>query len=542
MNIAVKKYWPLIVALCFLWSAIAVLFALALKNNDGTFTYALDDPYIHMAIAKNFSQHGVWGVTSEAFTSTTSSPLWTFLLALIYLFTGVNSLTPLILNIIFATMAVLVTYVLLQMNKVNTSLTAAVLLGVVFLTPLPTLVFTGMEHTLQILIMIPYLYLAAVLIAAENHETGSRVLKWLLLLTPLLVLIRFESLFLVAAICLLLLWRRRWHYSLYFMLAALVPHVIYTAISMAKGWFWLPSSLILKSQFPGLSTPRLVTRWLLFRIAEQLLDNPWILLLLLVALLLFVLRFDTARGIWDKGQVMIVLYVLTAILHLQFANTGWFFRYEAYLIALGLAVIALTAREFSLGPMLLNNSVKHINLKWPSFLVLIILLLVPFVQRTSDAFTQTPRAMTSVYEQMYQMGLFLERYYHGKVVVVNDIGAINYLADTRSIDVFGLGSKDVASLIKENNFNRRQIEDYFLTKDVKIAVLNNLWYQEDKVPSGWIEVGSWEDEDTAFGKYKLAIFYAVDPAEQDELIKNLREFAPELPDNVIQRGKYLSNE
>lgn len=542
MKIAVKKHWPLIVALFFLWSAIAVLFALALKNNDGTFTYALDDPYIHMAIAKNFSQHGVWGVTSEAFTSTTSSPLWTFLLALIYLFTGVNSLTPLILNIIFATMAVLVTYLLLQMYKVNTSLTAAVLLGVVFLTPLPTLVFSGMEHTLQILIMIPYLYLAAVLIAAENHETGSRVLKWLLLLTPLLVLIRFESLFLVAAICLLLLWRRRWQYSLYFMLAALVPHVIYTAISIAKGWFWLPSSLILKSQFPGLSTPRPVVRWVLFRIAEQLLDNPWILLLLIVVLLLLILRMDTARGIWDKGQVMIVLYVLTAILHLQFANTGWFFRYEAYLIALGLVVIALTAREFSLGPMLLNHSVKHINLKWPSFLVLIILLLVPFVQRTSEAFTQTPRAMTSVYEQMYQMGLFLERYYHGKAVAVNDIGAINYLADTRSIDVFGLGSKDVASLIKENNFNRRQIEDYFLTKDVKIAALNNLWYQEDKVPSGWIEVGSWEDEDTAFGKYKLAIFYAVDPAEQDELIKNLREFAPELPDNVIQRGKYLSNE
>lgn len=240
---------------------------------------------------------------------------------------------------------------------------------------------------------------------------------------------------------------------------------------------------------------------------------------------------------------MIIIFIITTILHLQFANTGWFFRYEAYLIVIGFVVIALTTKGLSPGPLLLNKQSKKINIKWPALVLLIIILVVPFMQRTYDAFTQTPKAMNSVYEQMYQMGLFLDRYYSGNTIVINDIGAINFLADTRSIDVFGLGSEEITRLIKSNNFNsRQQIEDYFMTKDVKIAALNNLWYQENKVPSGWIEVGSWEDKDTAFGKYKLAIFYAVDPAEEEELIKNLREFSPELPENVIQRGKYISND
>jgi asparagine N-glycosylation enzyme membrane subunit Stt3 len=44
----------------------------SIRINGGHLVYALDDPYIHMAIAKNVVQHHVWGVTPFGFTSASS--------------------------------------------------------------------------------------------------------------------------------------------------------------------------------------------------------------------------------------------------------------------------------------------------------------------------------------------------------------------------------------------------------------------------------------------------------------------------------------
>jgi len=61
--------WPLLICLTLFWTIVAVLLIASLRRTSGHLVYALDDPYIHMAMAKNFSQHGVWGVTRYGFTS-----------------------------------------------------------------------------------------------------------------------------------------------------------------------------------------------------------------------------------------------------------------------------------------------------------------------------------------------------------------------------------------------------------------------------------------------------------------------------------------
>ena len=49
----------------------------------GRYIYPLDDAYIHLSMARNFAEFQTWGITQYEFSSTTSSPLFTFLLALI---------------------------------------------------------------------------------------------------------------------------------------------------------------------------------------------------------------------------------------------------------------------------------------------------------------------------------------------------------------------------------------------------------------------------------------------------------------------------
>ena len=58
------RAWPLALALGLLAALVAWALHTALALSGGHFAYALDDPYIHMAIAKNLVRHGVWGTTA----------------------------------------------------------------------------------------------------------------------------------------------------------------------------------------------------------------------------------------------------------------------------------------------------------------------------------------------------------------------------------------------------------------------------------------------------------------------------------------------
>src|SRR4051794_10962657 len=95
-----RRHGPLFLALAVLWIALAALLAQTLPRTGGHLVYALDDPYIHMAIAKNLAFHGVWGVSADAFSSASSSPLWTLLLAGLFKVFGNHPGIPLVLNLL----------------------------------------------------------------------------------------------------------------------------------------------------------------------------------------------------------------------------------------------------------------------------------------------------------------------------------------------------------------------------------------------------------------------------------------------------------
>ncbi|MEQ9166804.1 MAG: hypothetical protein RLO12_11140, partial [Fulvivirga sp.] len=61
------------------WIAIAIfsivfliLFAFSIQRNNGEFVYPIDDTYIHMAIANNTADYGMWGIDKYSFSATSS--------------------------------------------------------------------------------------------------------------------------------------------------------------------------------------------------------------------------------------------------------------------------------------------------------------------------------------------------------------------------------------------------------------------------------------------------------------------------------------
>ncbi|WP_185208585.1 hypothetical protein [Chryseobacterium sp. C3] len=59
----------------------------------------IDDAYIHLAMAKNFALYDVWGVTKYKFSSTSSSPLFTYILSVLIKVSGNNDFLSLWVNI-----------------------------------------------------------------------------------------------------------------------------------------------------------------------------------------------------------------------------------------------------------------------------------------------------------------------------------------------------------------------------------------------------------------------------------------------------------
>src|SRR5262249_23223006 len=142
----------------------------------------------------------------------------------------------------------------------------------------------------------------------------------------------------------------------------------------------------------------------------------------------------------SPGTRLALMVLFTAVLeHLLLADFGWFFRYEAYLVAIGISVCAaaLAEEDLQLGRLLPSFEPRL----WGGLLLLFALF--PLLVRGADSLSKTVPATRDIYRQQEQMSRFLARYYPDAHVAANDIGAISYRNDFHLLDLYGLASLQV---------------------------------------------------------------------------------------------------
>lgn len=545
-----KDQWPLIGSVIILWITTLIVTLLSISNTNGHLIYVLDDPYIHMAVAKNFVSYGVWGVTKYGFTSSTSSILWPGLIAGLFKIFGINELIPFFLNIIFATSTLILTnYILKQYVKdikyCNLFIFIS-LMTITFLTPIIPLIFTGMEHILQIFLTIAFVYMSAKILSQEKSQNSEVTL--LLILASFLTLNRYENLFTVLAVVLLFVIYKNRLKALYILLYGSMPLIIYGFYSKIQGWFFLPNSLILKSSY--LKNPTLINNILLtFKKFFYIILEPHLLILFITAVFLLYIIFKLKDNFTRKPNefyiIILSIFIFNLIFHISFAQTGYFYRYEAYLIALGLLVISLgiSLCLTDVETLIYQNNIR--KYKWNilrySFLFLIIcLFMIPAATNGYGSITSVPQASKNIYEQQYQMALFIKEYYQGEPVGLNDIGIINYMSDIKCLDLWGLGNLEVAQKKKEGNYTTNEISNLASNNNVSLIIIYDRAF-ENKIPSDWIKVGEWEIKGNIVCGDSLISFYAPNPQYETYLNEKLRLFSSKLPKDVEQRGKYLTN-
>jgi hypothetical protein len=437
-----KRYAGLITVLAILNGIVYFYYRNTSGLTDGSYIYPLDDTYIHLAMAKNVALYSNWGVVHDTFSSSSSSPVYTLLLsALIRLF-GDSGIYPLAVNIFFGSGIILLLFWFFGKNY------AAFFCSCLFLFS-PVLLhiqmLSGMEHTLHIFLM----FAAFMLFCKHLEHPGKKYTLLFLVVTGLLCLTRYESMFFIVSVIFVLAIHKQYKLAALTFAAGFLPVLLFGLYSVAMGGFFFPNSLLVKGDITISKGILYAVGHYMAKIYRNIFRVSFFIVPIMILLDSVVRDFMakkqyTLRGICEiiKDYTFVFITLMTILLHGFFAGFGWLYRYEAYLLSLlYLSLVMLTAKNIEC----IQYALKK---KLPSLLsmALIFTALLEITWRYISADRIIHVAGKNIYDQQIQMGKFLHAYYNESKVMANDIGAITYYTNIDLLDLVGLGSTSVLKI------------------------------------------------------------------------------------------------
>jgi len=519
---------------------VVVIAYVGYTRTAGHFTYALDDAYIHMSLAKNLVTHGVMGATPFEFTSASSSPLWTLLLALVFKITGVHDVTPLILEVLVSIGLLVIADAALYRFGVRAIPRFLALFWIVFAAPLAPIVFGGMEHPLQILLDVAFVSATVGLMSSEDSSWNGRVVA-LLALAAGVGAIRYEGLVLVGVAALCIAARRRWSQAVALVAAGGLPAVLYGFWTMANGARFLPNPVLIKGlnsagigmllQSPAAYAEEFARKW----------TTGYPLYLMVAACtLLLIVQWLNRRPLWSPAVLFPSVALLTSYVHLTVGDIGWFFRYEDYMVVL--VGMSLIMQLVDLRPVL-----KMLRpASWAVLVVAVAFLaggLLASANRGQVAFRSTAQAVKNIYDQQYQLAHFLKANPQYRSAAIGDLGAITYFNDDlRILDLEGLALNGVpVEEMGPERLSEARINQLVEDHGSQIAIVYPDYFTGQ--PASWKLVGSWTIENNLVTFGPEVTFLAIPPTDPDALARAMSEYSEtQLPRDVrvVIEGQELS--
>ena len=484
-----------------------------LAMNDGVLVYTLDDPYIHFALAENILA-GHYGVSPIEFSAPSSTFLWPIILAPFTAF-QVFDYVPFVVNV-FAAAATVWFY----HSAITTTVSPGegrkrypvALIFTCLLIPttnLVGLIFTGMEHSLQVLLAV--MVVCGLIVEARTGRTP----RWLLVAIVVGPLVRYESLAVATpALAYLLL---RGHIRPALVSAALIMFFLgaFSLFLHSNGVGWLPVSVNANSSV--ISSPNSVDA-VFENLSFNLKDSQSISFSVALVVLLMVSLLPGR----NKAERLFALGMAVSIaLHLLLGSFGAFYRYEVYAWAsafLATIYVLRGAITFALDRMPLYVAIALSVILFvaagPGY------WLVPLV---------TPLASNNIYEQQYQMHRFTTEFYKAPVGV-NDLGWVTYRNEHYVLDLWGLASKE--ALVRRRQARGTNWMNKLTRKhDVRLVMLYEHWFK--KLPEDWRALGKLH-----LGKRRITpassavAFHALDAEAEEHARTALSDFQQVLPSGV----------
>ena len=324
-----------------------------MTKTENVFTYVADDAYIHLSIAKNFALHKVWGMTQYTFSSSSSSPTFTFIISLLIYIFGDHDLIPLIFNLIITV------FVIYFLNKYysqyfpqNKNVVIASLFTV-FFSVFHLQIILGMEHVLQIFLIVVNVYFFQKWIVSDFKK--SDFAYWFYFTIALLGLVRFESMFYFVSLAFVFSCLKNFKNALLTLIFGFLPILIFGYFNYQQSGYFLPYSVVVKGAKLELSGDFISQLKFLFlnKIFLNITFYKVGLFFLLITVVLLYRSFKckiTFHKLVQNNFLLIVLS-LTFILHSFFGDFRSYFRYEAYISVAFVMVIIPRLKQFFINPL-----------------------------------------------------------------------------------------------------------------------------------------------------------------------------------------------
>lgn len=504
---------------CVFLLGIGALLFMSIARNGTAVVYTLDDPYIHLALAENMIR-GHYGVNLSEPSAPASSILWPLLLAPLAR-TPAGVWMPLLFNLGFglvtalaygriATMCVTPEPVGHQdVNHRRLGFFAGLIaIGLVLMTNLIGLVFTGMEHPLQVMLA------AMAVLGLIHHARTGKAPAWLWAVLILGPLVRYENLAVTLPALGYLALRGQWK-------SALISSVVTLGLLALFSWFLLqlgqpgmPASVLAKSSTVS-SGGRLGS--IVSNLTQNMNSSAGAFFVLglagLVAAGLSPRREAAERWLaWAGG--------LTVALHLAVGRFGWFDRYEIYAWAVLLLLTLYLYRPVW----------ERIGREWspPRAALLVMLLTLMLGVRYLRTQAMTPLAVGNIAQQQYQMHRFVTEHWQ-QPVAVNDLGWVAYRNDHYVLDLWGLASAKTLAA-------RRAQQPFWMEKaaeshGVDLAMIYTDWLEP--IPESWTLVATLVCPPPMVTAAGLRVdFYAIRPGVRGPIEDAVERFSKTLPPGV----------
>ncbi len=499
----------LVVGLFFV-GAVVLAFISVMIINRGVFTYMLDDPYIHLAVAEELALHGNYGVNPGESSAPCSSPLWPFLLV------PFARLPCFELAPFFLSMAAGLATALLALGRIrrwfppdaNPLGPAGIAIVFLLTTNIIGLVFTGMEHSLQVLLAV--LVIEGMLRLAE----GAQPAGWVELAVVVGPWVRYENLALTLPyLALLFLTGKRWR-ALALGAACLSGLVAFSAYLVSLGLSPVPASIQAKSSF----TDQNILYAVMKNVKVSVAQGRGTLVAILVALLIGIALAWKRGGVW---RLTACLMACAGVLHLAAGAYGWVNRYEIYILAgliwgfAGTGAAFLQSVDIRPGP----------RFAW-AVLPIVPVIGLPYFQ----GLAVLPLACNNIYEQHYQMHRFVVDFWQ-EPVAVNDLGYVTFENPRYVLDLWGLASIE-ALKARLKGEPVVWMSDLTQRHQVRLAMVYSPWFQNR--PPGWERVAVLRlSRKLITPAWNEVTFYATDAEYSSDIRDAVSRFRNSLPEGVV---------
>jgi hypothetical protein len=257
-----------------------------------------------------------------------------------------------------------------------------------------------------------------------------------------------------------------------------------------------------------------------------LVDTPglFVLVVMAVGLVAFAGRSHETR-IERESRFLLLVFVGAAMIHVQFGRLGELYRYEGYLIVLGIVAVACALA-------------RRVPVVWPQLallqrsaaLMLAVLCLYPLVQREVRGSRNLVLESENAYYHGYQWGQFFQRYPpDGGLLLTDNLGAIAYFSDIPIVDTSGIATLELLAPARAGTVDSDLEQRVAEARGVRVS----LRYDSRHPISGWRCVASWRSTANSSIDGMIDWLFAADAMAAENLARNLSAFAAEDSEHVV---------